>query len=158
MANALLGGLNQELGAQARVGPIKRKNLRDLPGLIERAIAEEAPREVLRAARVLSSGGYTSAMLRRMGHPYAKRAPNPPLPAYMINVQSGKFRDSWRCEVKRVGQQVTLVVTNDAPYAGYLFRGTRLMIERPILVELKKRVEPRLTQAIAQSIIRKLKA
>ena len=51
----------------------------------------------------------------------------------MINVQSGKFRGAW----KKDGPRTTATglvsrLINTAPYARFLFTGTRLMIARPI--------------------------
>jgi hypothetical protein len=95
----------------------------------------------LQEARRLSGGPFKTAMLRAMGHPYAKRRPRPPIDAAIINKQSNVFRRSWRVVPPRqAGKEMVSTLSNIAPYARFLFEGTRLMIMRPTLLKIRKRV------------------
>jgi hypothetical protein len=94
-----------------------------------------------RMAVDLSSGGYTSAMLRRMGHPYATRRPAPPQSAAIINAQTGLFRGSWRTSgPRRTGSGFKSTLENTAGYAALLFQGTEVMIPRPIRERIAARM------------------
>lgn len=118
----------------------------------------ESAQEALRIARQLSSGPLTTAHLRRMGHPYAKRRPNPAIDAAIINVQTGRFRDAWRIIGPRktsAGLRTRLV--NDSPYAGFLASGTATMIERPIEARLRERVQRQRAQSLVRGIERALR-
>lgn len=129
------------------------------------AAAEEGAAAAEIAAVGLSSGPYTSRMLRALGHPYARRNPRPPGDPATINVQSGLFRSSWRREgPERQGGRVTARLVNDAPYAHYLRDGTRFlddseqergMIARPILERIEERVKPEFA-GIAERRFRRL--
>ncbi|SRR6266511_3332041 len=94
----------------------------------------EAEAERLVKARLvkLSGGPYSAAALRAMGHPYSRRRPHPPAAPYIVNVQSGQFRRSWRVKARMQGGDLEIIVDNTAPYARYLFDGTSRMIARPI--------------------------
>lgn len=98
------------------------------------AAENQALDEVTEKARLLSSGPYSLQDLRRMGHPYAQRDPRPPLPAGIINVQSGEFISSWRRDgPRREGDDLVSVVYNvDDPVATWLEEGTIKMIARPL--------------------------
>ncbi len=73
--------------------------------------------------------------LRKMGHPYAVRAPRPPVRAHILNRQNGRLYQAWRVSVVRPNtDRVTATVYNTAPYSRYML-GTRYMIPRPILDE-----------------------
>lgn len=90
-----------------------------------------------RQAQALSSGPYSLKELRKMGHPYAKRAPNPPMMAGVVNVQSGQFRAAWSRKLGQFGNWwfggMRSTLTNASPEAGYLKSGPRSkMIARPI--------------------------
>jgi len=83
-----------------------------------------------------SLGPYTTPMLVRMGHPYAKRDPRPPMPPFYINIQTGNLYRSWQ---KRYGAsagayQGTILATvfNTSPEAGWLERGNGPSIKRPL--------------------------
>lgn len=99
--------------------------------------------EWLTEVRKLSSVQYTStAQLRRLGHPYAvrhfrrhgRRARGMlPAPAWWINRQTGRLLAGWRGEVKEIGRNIYIRITNLAAYFIYLHFGTRKMIRRPIL-------------------------
>lgn len=116
-------------------------------------IARQIPKELREAEKVTlaeahsrafsySSGPYSSASLRRMGHPYAHRAPNPPMPAGIINKQSVRFRGSWRRKLGSwSGGTLTSTLSNNSPEARYM-RGTKFMIERPITALVVKMIRP----------------
>src|SRR5580765_2502937 len=52
--------------------------------------------EAVNFAITLSSGPYRPAALRRLGSPYARIRPRPPLPPFFINVNKGALRRGWR--------------------------------------------------------------
>lgn len=115
---------------------------------------EQASYEALLEARKLSSGPFSSRALRAMGHPYARRRPRPPLPAHVINVQSGRFRRAWRI----AGHGDALRLVNDTPYGRGFARGTARMIARPISIALAARIREkrmaRLKEAARQGLAR----
>lgn len=80
---------------------------------------------------------HSLADLRRMGHPYATRAPNPPHPAYMIHIQSGGFRAKWYARTRVRGDDYILEFGNaSGELAEWLERGTTKMIPRPIMATI----------------------
>lgn len=99
-------------------------------------------REGKATAQQMSSGPYSQAQLTRMGHPYARRRPRPPLAAYIINIQSGRFRAGWRVQGPRE-ESGNLVgrIMNAVPYGAFLDAGTRLMIARPIVQAITKHLQ-----------------
>lgn len=110
----------------------------------ERAIREaeaQAAAAALAEAQKLSSAPYSTAELRRMGHPYATRAPRPPGDAAQINVQTGRFRAAWRIVGPRKTKSgLSTRLVNDSPEAKLLLSGTRYMIARPILTRVRQRI------------------
>jgi len=79
--------------------------------------------------------------LRRMGHPYAVRAPHPPVAAHILSRQSGKLYGMWKVSVVKTDpNRVVYTVYNRAPYAKYMM-GTTKMIPRPILDEALTRTK-----------------
>lgn len=99
---------------------------------IQRADAESLDYAATVAKRA-SRGRYSSARLAAMGHPYSRRNPRPPQDPAIINRQSGLFLQSWWTAQRWTKPNNLLnVLTNTAPYAGYLRTGTRRMIARPI--------------------------
>jgi hypothetical protein len=107
------------------------------------AAEKEAAELALKFAREFSSGRISSDTLRVMGHPYATRAPRPPMDPAIINEQSGRFLRSWKIVGPRrtsVGLRTKLV--NRCPYAIYLWKGTRRMIARPILERVREKLLP----------------
>lgn len=83
---------------------------------------------------------YSLKQLRQMGHPYSRRAPMPPKPAYLINRQGGQFRAGWQVRWTRTKDGAVGTVYNRAPHAEYMM-GTRKMIPRPILDEAMRRTK-----------------
>lgn len=120
-----------------------------------RRAERQAAREALAEARKLSSGPYSARALARLGHPYARRRPRPPLPASVINVQSGRFRAGW--QVTGTGDRLVLV--NASPAARWLTaRGTRRMIGRPIAAAVAARIRERRLRRLRQAVRRGLAA
>lgn len=128
---------------------------------MERHVREaerESVDEALQVARELSSGPYSLAMLRALGHPYARARPNPPQDAAIINVQTGVFRESWEAGVpRRRGTVMRTRLTNTAPHARFLPRGTTRMIERPILTRIGERMRPVRRQIMRAAVAQWLK-
>lgn len=98
---------------------------------------------MLEEARKLSGlTDHSLADLRRMGHPYAKRAPNPPHNPYLIHKQRGNFQKRWYAKVFHRGDDYGFELGNTARTRNglallpLLQNGTRKMIPRPILTEL----------------------
>lgn len=103
----------------------------------------------------MSEGGYSLAALAKLGHPYAKRAPKPPMDAAIINRQSGRFLLAWRVSpVERSLAGIGIRVVNDAPYADYLDKGTSLMIQLPIIQRLEERLQPELIATLEAAVRR----
>lgn len=127
---------------------------RELLGRPARAVEEAVGAEGARIARRLSSGPYTSAMLRAMGHPYSRRAPHPPAPPSIINVQSGLFARSWRIAARVRGLTLNVEIENTAPYARYLLRGTTRMIERPYERALREDLVRAIPHIVADALAR----
>lgn len=103
----------------------------------------------------LSSGPLSTAQLRRMGHPYARRAPTSPNPQ-VINVQRGAFRAGWTGDGPTVtAGGVVSRIYNTSGEAKYLL-GTRTAIARPIREAIIKAVQPdrikRLNRAVRQAV------
>lgn len=108
----------------------------------------------LDVARQLSSGTFSTAQLRRMGHPY-RHGGRPPQNAAIINRQSGSFYRGWQIKpVETRGGRITAGLINTSPHAVLLMRGTSRMIARPILQLIEKRVTPR-RRALYRAAIRK---
>lgn len=136
--NPLLVGLQRTLTAPAR------------------ALEAETEAQAYRIADRLSSGPYSLADLRRMGHPYARRRPRPPLPPGVINVQSGLFRRSWHVEAHLRGARMEVSIENRAPYARYLLEGTRRMIPRPYEEALRRELRAAIPRILAGALGRLL--
>ena len=127
--------------AEATVREVRRAN-------------EVASYEALQEARKLSSGPFSSRQLAAMGHPYARRRPRPPLPAHIINVQSGRFRRAWRI----AGHGDALRIENTDPKGRRFRRGTLRMIARPIAVAVAARVRAKRMQRAREAARRGLEA
>lgn len=110
--------------------------------------------EGVRQARVSSSGPYSLAMLRRMGHPYSRRRPRPPMDPGIVNRQTGRFLRAWgRSDAHWDSGRRTVNVANFSDRAEYMF-GTRRMIARPIWRQIVRRTEKAVGPAIARAQIR----
>lgn len=124
-----------------------------LPAELLQAEADNL-RTVLESARDHSSGPYSTAMLRRMGHPYARRHRRASLDPGVINVQSGMFLAAWTAYPPVMsGDSIRSQVRNDSAHADFM-KGTRTMIPRPIVSkvteETREAVDLRREQALAR--------
>lgn len=108
----------------------------------------------------LSNGGYSTASLRIMGHPYrlpmalnGKRTVRPPQNAAIINRQTGQFEASWRVVPSDLlqGDLITRIANIDT-VAKYLAFGTRRMIPRPFLDAILKTVKPIRTRNLRRAL------
>lgn len=130
---------------------------RTLTDRIEDA-TEEAEREIMRRAlaeaRRISSGPYSTRTLRRMGHPYSRRRPHPPLSAYHINVQTGRFRAGWRVvgPIKR-SEGIAAALVNESAHAGFLRLGTTRMIPRPFERHMRDFIEGAENQRLVEAML-----
>lgn len=95
---------------------------------------------VKRTCEELSHGGVSKQREQMLGNPYSKSHPHPPLPPYIINDQGGTFARSWMVVESDGPDGPAAEVVNTAPHAKYM-RGTKHMIERPILQEALRRTE-----------------
>lgn len=74
---------------------------------------------------------HSLADLARMGHPYAKRAPNPPHPPYMVHRQTGKYIAGFFSRTGQRGDTWFIEFGNNAdPVTTWLEGGTKKMIPR----------------------------
>lgn len=144
-------------------------NAGHLVGKFEKRITNLTPQvkgAMLRRARAvreecvkMSSRQYASTKeLRKLGHPYARarfakrlrvERKGLPAPPFIINRQTGLFTRRWVVELARMGAGWVAKTKNLAPYGKYM-RGTRKMIERPILQEADRRVRARYGKASQQ--------
>jgi hypothetical protein len=110
---------------------------------------------LLRTAReVYSRGPYSSATLRRLGHPYRRRGGAPPLPPEIINRQSGAFFDAWHgTGFVASGRSLGVGLENDSEEAAYLKTGTRKMIRRPVEKAVLGEAERAITRRFRDALI-----
>lgn len=94
-------------------------------------VLAEAAQKACEYARVLTGTRYfTPQQLARMGHPYARRRPRPPLPEYLVSRQSGEFHAGWVVEGLELGHYR---VANYSSRASLVLGGTRETVARPVL-------------------------
>jgi hypothetical protein len=106
-----------------------------------------------------SSGTLTAGMLRKMGHPYATRAPNASVDPSTINAQTGEFRRAWKKAGPRLrGGALSGEVVNTSKVAPYLLKGTKRMIKRPIAKALADAMRPRFKARMRTALRRGLRA
>ena len=88
--------------------------------------------EARRYSEGISKGPFKQDELNRMDNPYAKRhgAILGSVHPFWINEQTGRLEQSWRV--------VTVnTIKNDAPYASYLYTGTKTMFGRDYVGAIK---------------------
>lgn len=97
----------------------------------------------------LTSGTISSARLRAMGHPFARRHKNPLIPPLPINRQTGRLQASLRV-FRRGETQAVLQFT--APHAKFVLAplGTAKMLPRGFWIEMRRRHNARVGQRLAQ--------
>jgi len=104
-------------------------------------------------AEALSAGPLTTAALRKLGNPYARRLPvnSGPLPDYVINSQSGDLRASWVTRAQKTSKGWTVTLYNTSDHARYMM-GTRSMRFRPILEEIDRRTAANLPMEVRRAV------
>ena len=115
--------------------------------------------EAKAAAIRWSSGPLKTAELRRMGHPYARRAPMASVDPGRINIQERRaVVEGWvYAPVHRgAGGGLKASVYNTAPEAGFLSTGTPLMERRPLPERVIAEIEPRVEEIMARAVERVL--
>ena len=120
-----------------------------------RVVAKAHAERMKAEAEVLSAGSLTTAALRRLGNPYARRLPinSAPLPDYVINMQSGELRASWMTRVQKTRMGWTVTLYNTSDHAKFLM-GTRNMRFRPIFKEIDLRTAAGMPEDVRR-IVRK---
>ena len=103
----------------------------------------------------LSSGAAPSPDPSR---PYARRAPHPKLPPFIVNVQKGVFRRSWQTSLTNTAGNLVGRLFNTAFYSRF-FDGnpTRHMIARPILQAVIERSRKNVFQRVVGAVRSALK-
>ncbi|WP_394794869.1 hypothetical protein [Armatimonas sp.] len=112
------------------------KRIREATAKAEAHAQEDAKRELMEA----SSGGLSTAELRRRDHPYARRHGTAREDPEVINEQTGKFKRSWRAtRPTRTGNRLRSRIRNTDPKAKFM-HGTTAMLLRPIIRRVKRRI------------------
>lgn len=122
------------------------RQLEQMGSQFERS-ASVAITETLEAAKELaqrySSGPLSQAELAALDHPFARRHGTPQLDPSIVNVETGRFRDSWEMEgPNEQGGGMHGALWNSSPEAVFLETGTRYMFERPIADRVQVEIEP----------------
>ena len=109
-------------------------------------------------AKILSSGPLSQRQITKMGHGYAKAHPDPPLPASIINEQTGEFKEGWRIEMfyDSTDGGVMGRLVNDTRHADLIEAGgtsRSRMIARPIQSIVEKRSQKERVNNIENAIL-----
>jgi hypothetical protein len=99
-------------------------------------LAEQMKEEAIK----LTSGTVSTAQLRAMGHPFARRHPGS-LARLPINRQSGGLQRSIRIMPRTVAGEEGFQLQFTSPHSKYVLRrmGTRKMVARGFWSEMKRR-------------------
>ena len=100
---------------------------------------------------------FSLKQLADMGHPYARRNPRPPVKPWIINAQNRALHNAWATTYARTSDGARATVYNRAPYAKYM-RGTRYMIERPVIEEAIRRTKSERDRNVKNARMRGLRA
>ena len=110
-------------------------------------------------AKQYSQGTLNRIVLAQLGHPYGRRSGLSPVNAEVINKQTGRFLASWFWRLTPSGNSsIALQIVNNAPYAKFLDKGTKRMIERPIRQVIVKKLTRPFRKAVQTAMRRALKA
>jgi hypothetical protein len=119
----------------------------------------ESAREAMAVAVEQTSGTISTRQLRRMGHPYARRAPQTPVDPGQSNDQGGGVPQSWRMEIRFLSDGVEARIVNSHPDARWLKRagrGNSKSVARPIVAAVLQRIrasrKTRLREAIRAAL------
>ncbi len=106
---------------------------------------QESLKEAVTAFQRRSSGGLTRRDLRRMGHPFARRAPQSPMDASKINIGEGTFSREWQQEGVVFSDSGTEgSAYNNSESAKWLAtggKGRSKMVDRPIVEAVKQEIQ-----------------
>lgn len=106
---------------------------------------QESLKETVATFHRQSSGGLTRRDLRRMGHPFARRAPQSPVDASKINIGEGTFSREWQQEgVVSSDSGTEGSAYNNSESAKWLAtggKGRSKMVERPIVEAVKQEIQ-----------------
>lgn len=111
----------------------------------ELVIEHEKMTQVMKSEAIgLTSGTVKTSTLRKLGHPFGRRASGRKrgrLPVLPINAQTGRLRAGFtRVKVLGSSGQIHYDLSNKAPYAKYVLSlgGTTKMVSRGFWRELRK--------------------
>lgn len=111
----------------------------------ELVIEHEKMTQVMKSEAIgLTSGTVKTSTLRKLGHPFGRRASGRKrgrLPVLPINAQTGRLRAGFtRVKVLGSGGKIHYDLSNKAPYAKYILSlgGTTKMVSRGFWRELRK--------------------
>lgn len=113
--------------------------LHELPMLVAEDTGKIAKEKVMEYSSLTD---HSLAALKKLGHPYAKRAPAPPHPSHMIHIQSGKWRSEFDSSITRSKDGATATVYSNVPHARWLEEGTWKMIPRPLFATIMEELKP----------------
>ena len=119
-----------------------------------RAAAKQHAVFLVEMTQELSSGNISTEELIAMGHPYARRfaVDSAPTPDYVINAQTGTFKEAWKSTADLTAGNWVILVWNDSAYAKFMM-GTDRMRKRGILDEIDKRSALHLQQLLTAVLL-----
>lgn len=129
--------------------------LRAVPERIEQdlyAAEVENSEAALRIAREQSDGPISAKELAQMGHPFARRAPQSPPPAEVLNRQSGEAYRGWYVEGPFLGRTAIYFRINNRVHYRRFWAGTRTTIPRPVAAAIVRRLAPERRRRLIQAL------
>lgn len=106
---------------------------------------QESLKETVDTFHRQSSGGLTRRDLRRMGHPFARSAPQSPVDASKINIGEGTFSREWQQEgivSNELGTEGSAYnASESARWLATGGKGRSKMVERPIVEAVKQEIQ-----------------
>ena len=124
---------------------------------------QQAERQSLRQGQRMavqaSSGPFSLAQLRGMGHPYRNPANPGPAPAVLldpsvINKQGGGFAGDWKSrgpDRSSDGRSLKSAIVNNNP-VGVFLKGTKRMVARPVEERVARQLEPERNRRLRNAI------
>lgn len=114
----------------------------------------------LRIEKNISSTDHTLEDLRKMGHPYAGRDPNPPhKPEYIVHTQSGELLQGLFSGIKPAsitGGELEAAafagISDEVEHATYVIFGTSKMIPRNFLIGSLGEVQEQIFKKLRRSL------
>lgn len=114
----------------------KLAKLGKFDGAARRALYAGAGELYAETKERISSTNYTLAMLEALNHPYARRHGSiqvNPGEEYLVNVQSGQMRDSFRKTEYADAVDIGWDSGSAPPYVAHVLGGTKKMLGRDVL-------------------------